>query len=620
MSSPIFASSPSSGVGDVRHRSASFGGPRLDLVLRPSYALGPFKLGHSLWHVLNYLRSHQSLFPQINITYDDAAPRLSPIVVVIQPNLHLVFNGMTQRLIMITLENLDSANELQSHSHAASSTASAEPSHRPVNLIYNGKLIFSKGSARSPPVALNRSSLHQILGPTYPGHPESSSVSSDSLVTSAFGRKSNDMDKDRKEFVISYPGLAFCFAVKANGEKEADVDKFQPVSSMHVFSGSDLNHPEDVLVSPSAAPSSSEGARPAPRSSKGTLSPTAAVSDYQQLNSERDRAALDIDAIQIRCPTLLGAAIAPGKGVSLHFAKSGASRATSPPLDRSKTVASPHGQASAHVVELLLGITTPQDALCDLGQPQRIFYKEDDRMRIHGAPSAHGSVRGAREGASETSNSTEDSAFGSGDLDDSAFFYNYFDLGIDLLFSKDTSRMPSIAEAYDAAATGQPRLEKVVVHTNVPGDALFQRYNRCPWRVSSSPAASEDSTATAAANGGKGTSKAKASKAVTEAFTFEDHFDSTLSAGQDDRGMELDRGTCAEFKGSIGGGGVASAIKSSTAGRQHLPGKDGMDSSPEREHNPSSEVTVDLSTRLVGRQGMVLEVGKDGSMVGVVVF
>ncbi|TKY87781.1 hypothetical protein EX895_003362 [Sporisorium graminicola] len=616
MSSPIFASPPLSGVGDARHRSASFGGPRLDLVLRPSYALGPFKLGHSLWHVLNYLRSHQSLFPQINITYDESAPRLSPIVVVIQPNIHLVFNGVTQRLNMITLENLDVPNESRSAPHAAASTTSPEPSHRPVNLIYNGKLIFSKGSPRSAPVALNRSTLHQILGPTYPGHPESSSVSSDSLVASAFGTKANGTDKDLKEFIISYPGLAFCFAVKSSGAKDADVDKFQPVSSMHIFAGSDLNNPDDVLVFPSAALSSGEAARPAARSSKGTLSPPAAVSDYQQLNSERDRASLDIDAVQIRCPTLVEAGITPGRGVSLHFAKSGVARAPSPPLDRSKAVASPHGQAT-HAVELLLGITTPQDALCDLGQPQRIFYKEDDRMRIHDAAAGHGGGRGGREGASEASNSTDDSAFGSGENDDSAFFYNYFDLGIDLLFSKNTSRMPSIAEAYDAAAGGQPRLEKVVCHTNVPGDALFQRYNRCPWRVSSS---SSSGTSASSANGSKGTSKSKASKPITEGFTFEDHFDSTLSAGQDDRGMELDRGTCAEFKGSVGGGGI-SAVKNSTAGRQHLTSKqDGLDSSPEREHNPSSEVIVDLSTRLVGRQGMVLEVGKDGTMVGVVVF
>ena len=602
-------------MADVRHRSSSFGGPRLDFVLRPSYALGPFKLGHSLWHVLTYLRSQQSLFPQINISYDDTAPRLSPIVVVIQPNLHLVFAGVTQRLIMITLENLDPS---ASGSSQASSTiaTSSEPSHRPVNLIYNGKLIYSKGSARSSPVALNRSTLHQILGPTYPGHPETSSISSDSLVATAFGSKPEATVKERNEFVLTYPGLAFCFALKPNAPSSADVDKFQPVSSIHIFSGTDPNRPQPVLVAPSAGPSTADAARSSARSSKGTLSPTAAVTDYQQLHNERDRAALDTDAIHVRCPTLLEATATPGRGVVLHFAKSGTSRTSSPMMESGTAIASPDGH-STHVVDLVLGLTTPQDALCDLGQPQRIFYKEDDRMRIHGGASGHGG-RGARDRASENSSSTDDSLSGSHDLDDSAFFYNYFDLGIDLLFSRETSRMPSIAEAYGAAATGQPRLEKVICHTNVPGDALFQRYNRCPWRFL--PAASSES---ATANNAKSaSSKSKSDAAGSSTFSFEDHFDSTLKAGEDDRGMELDRGTCAEFKGSAGvAASTFNGVKSSHAGRQQAAGKrDGSDSSPERDTNPSSEVIVDLSTRLVGRQGMVLEVGKDGSMVGVVLF
>ncbi|EST05815.1 hypothetical protein PSEUBRA_004844 [Kalmanozyma brasiliensis GHG001] len=587
MSSPIYASSPSSGTADARHRSASFGGPRLDLVLRPSYSLGPFKLGHSLWHTLNYLRSNQSLFPQINITYDETSPRVSPIAVAIQPNLHLIFNGLTQRLVMITLENLDSSS-----SSTSPSSASSEPSHRPVNLIYNGKLIYSKGLARSAPVALNRSTLHQILGPTYPGRPETSTASPSSLVSSAFGSKLDSKDSEQSEFVITYPGLAFCFALKPNASKEADVDKSQPVSSMHIFSGADPNSPEDVLVSPSASLSTTEQARPPSRSSKGMLSPTAAVSDYQQLNNDRDRAALDTDAIQVRCPTLLEAEVTPGRGVSLHFAKSGASRADSPPPDNRNVSAS-------HVVELLLGISTPQDALCDLGQPQRIFYKEDDRMRIHGTATASNGNRSTRDRASENSGSTDDSHSTSHDAHDSAFFYNYFDLGLDLLFSRDTSRMPSIAEMYDAAANGQPRLEKVVCHTNVPGDALFQRYNRCPWRVVAA---------------GKSASKGKAGEGGTGTFSFKDHFDSTLNAGEDDRGMELDRGTCAEFKGSGGSSGLKGAGRRQALGKQD----GGVDSSPERDS--SSELLVDLSTRLVGRQGLVLEVGKDGSMVGIVVF
>lgn len=616
MSSPIFASAPSSGVSEVRHRSSSFGAPRLDLVLRPSYALGPFKLGHSLWHVLNYLRSNQSLFPQINITYDETTPRRSPLVVLIQPNLHLIFNGQTQRLVMITLENLDSSatGTSQATSHSAGPAAFSEPSHRPVNLIYNGKLIFSRGSARSPSVALNRSTLHQILGPTYPGRPESSFISSDSLVALASSSRRIGADKEHSEFILTYPGVAFCFVLKPDGAKNADVDKFQPVASMHVFSGTDPNNPDDVLAIPSPV-QSSEGVRPAARAFKSTLSPTAAVGEHLHLNSERDRAALDIDAIQVRCPALLDAEITPGQSVSLHFAKSGVSRAISPTPDRSVASASPNRQTCSHPVELVLGVTTPQDAMCELGQPQRIFYKEDDRMRIHGASAGHAGGHGARERVSENPTLNDDTLANTNDTDDSAFFYNYFDLGIDLLFSTNTLRMRSVAEAYDAVAAGQPRLEKVVCHTNVPGDALFQRYNRCPWRVSSW-ASSDKSTAT------KPTSKSKTTTSTTAAFSFQDHFDSTLSTGQDDRGMELDRGTCAEFKGSRG---VSSAgldrLKSDVAGRRQASTKrDASESSPEREHNSSSELMVDLSTRLVGRQGMVLEVAKDGSMVGVVVF
>ncbi|GAK64091.1 UPF0183-domain-containing protein [Moesziomyces antarcticus] len=605
MSSPIFGSLPSSGATatDVRHRSSSFGAPRLDLVLRPSLGLGPFKLGHSLWHVLNYLRSQQSLFPHINIVYDETAPRLSPIVVTIQPSLHLIFHATTQRLILITLENLDTA--ASSHSRNGSPSAptspspSSEPSHRPVNLFYNGKLIYASGTARSQHVVLNRSTLHQILGPTYPGRSESSYVASESLVALAYGRKDAQHLQSRTEFLLTYPGLAFCFALKSDAPKAAEVDKLQPVSSIHVFSGSDPDVPQDVLVAPSPDQGSSDAGAPGRSHKPGTLSPTAALGDYAQLNSERDRAALDVEAIYVGAPVLLQADITPGKSVALHFAKTGASRTPSPLPGGGGTGAAATEAPVGNVVELMLGVTTPQDALCDLGQPQRIFYKEDDRMRIHGGSThrgAEGQTRGAAAGAregSENSTATDESFAASHDLDDSAFFYNYFDLGIDLLFSKQTMRMPSGAEVYGAAALGQARLEKVVCHTNVPGDALFQRYNRCPWRVIRDVA---NKTANA---------KSEA------AFSFEDHFDSTLSKGQDDRGMELDRGTSAELRGSGANQrrSMAALHAKSTA----------LDGSPERD-GASGELLIDLSTRLVGRDGMVIEVAKDGSMVGVVVF
>ncbi|GAC72410.1 alkyl hydroperoxide reductase [Moesziomyces antarcticus T-34] len=605
MSSPIFGSLPSSGATatDARHRSSSFSAPRLDLVLRPSLGLGPFKLGHSLWHVLNYLRSQQSLFPHINIVYDETAPRLSPIVVTIQPSLHLIFHATTQRLILITLENLDAAASTGSRNGSPSApppaSPSGEPSHRLVNLFYNGKLIYASGTARSQHVVLNRSTLHQILGPTYPGRSESSHVASESLVALAHGRKDAQHLQSRTEFLLTYPGLAFCFTLKSDAPKAAEVDKLQPVSSIHVFSGSDPDNPLDVLVAPSPDQGSSDAGAPGRLHKPGTLSPTAALADYAQLNNERDRAALDVEAIYVGAPVLLQADVTPGKSVALHFAKTGASRTASPLPGGGGTGAAATEAPVGNVVELMLGVTTPQDALCDLGQPQRIFYKEDDRMRIHGGSThagADGQTRGAAAGAregSENSTATDESLAASHELDDSAFFYNYFDLGIDLLFSKQTMRMPSGAEVYGAAALGQARLEKVVCHTNVPGDALFQRYNRCPWRVV------------------RDVAKKTANTKSEAAFSFEDHFDSTLSKGQDDRGMELDRGTSAELRGS-------GATQRRSVPTLHAK-TSALDGSPERD-GATGELLIDLSTRLVGRDGMVIEVAKDGSMVGVVVF
>ncbi|KAI0068824.1 UPF0183-domain-containing protein [Artomyces pyxidatus] len=94
-------------------------------------------------------------------------------------------------------------------------------------------------------------------------------------------------------------------------------------------------------------------------------------------------------------------------------------------------------------VRVRLGITTAQDLLADLGPPLRTFYKEDDRMAIH-----------SRHHTDATP----------------SYFYNYFQHGIDFL-----------------VADGSHLVTKIILHTNVPGSPLFQRYKRCPWQIEGRP-------------------------------------------------------------------------------------------------------------------------------------
>ncbi|KAK2722518.1 hypothetical protein QYM36_002905 [Artemia franciscana] len=88
--------------------------------------------------------------------------------------------------------------------------------------------------------------------------------------------------------------------------------------------------------------------------------------------------------------------------------------------------------------------TSPQDVVTEIGAPSRIFYKSDDKMRIH-RPNAHRRTLTTQ----------------------SDYFFNYFTLGIDLLFDSKTHR-----------------LKKILLHTNFPGHYDFNMYHRCNFTLS----------------------------------------------------------------------------------------------------------------------------------------
>ncbi|KAJ3566417.1 hypothetical protein NP233_g7018 [Leucocoprinus birnbaumii] len=103
-------------------------------------------------------------------------------------------------------------------------------------------------------------------------------------------------------------------------------------------------------------------------------------------------------------------------------------------------------------LHIKLHTTTAQDLTLDLGPPLRVHYKEDERMTIHSTDKA----------VEESDNESD-------------YFYNYFQHGLDFFISGSTHTV-----------------KKIIVHTNIPGSPLFQRYKRCNWEIAGKPEDDED--------------------------------------------------------------------------------------------------------------------------------
>eukprot|EP01027_Heterolobosea_sp_BB2_P011029 GEZU01016092.1.p1 GENE.GEZU01016092.1~~GEZU01016092.1.p1 ORF type:complete len:150 (-),score=19.66 GEZU01016092.1:19-468(-) len=79
---------------------------------------------------------------------------------------------------------------------------------------------------------------------------------------------------------------------------------------------------------------------------------------------------------------------------------------------------------------------TPQDVISEIGKPSKIFYKEHDKLRIHATDD-------------------EETAGASAGVD---YVYNYFKLGLDVMFDGATHQV-----------------KKFILHTNFPGNKDFNK-------------------------------------------------------------------------------------------------------------------------------------------------
>lgn len=158
---------------------------------------------------------------------------------------------------------------------------------------------------------------------------------------------------------------------------------------------------------------------------------------------------------------------------------------------------------------LQLGETTPQELVAELGPPDAIYRKNDQRMAIHKDRTTSGTHTrpDMNEFRSDDSTDTDQSSAHTttDDSDDEGedgevagivsgeCFYNYFYRGFDILISTPTmpsQRPPSntTGETKDSSAgpvDASSRLvaSKIVLHGNVPGSYPFNRHRRCRWEI-----------------------------------------------------------------------------------------------------------------------------------------
>lgn len=140
--------------------------------------------------------------------------------------------------------------------------------------------------------------------------------------------------------------------------------------------------------------------------------------------------------------------------------------------------------------DILLG-DCAQDVAAALGAPAKVFFKSEDKMRIH-SPNVNRRVAATR----------------------SDYFFNYFTLGIDILFDARTHRA-----------------KKLVLHTNYPGHYNFNMYQRCEFTVPlSTPSSNRQNT-------NPSVDQQQTPSANELVDVNHDHDDSDSAGGNDDSDM-----------------------------------------------------------------------------------
>lgn len=466
------------------------------------------------------------------------------------------------------------------------------------DLVKPGASETSSASAGGPTF---RHIYSRFLGPTYDGE---------------FIPGSGD---NEGTYVLSYPGVAFTFPM-AQSAYSPDKDVVTLLStpstlsaiSMAVFSGDSWAQSREHLWTEELP----------------------AVRSFAPLARGKDVSPDEVALIKIH------------GGGKLQMLRRWATASTSSgPLPTPSAAAAASAAGTASSFWIFLGETTPQELVTELGPPDAIYRKNDQRMYIHKIRTASNSrTRPSGLGGADHHNrhhrrqddpltDTDQSSIPTASSDDEdgdeaiedefvtgsvsgECFFNYFYLGFDVLVSTPTtpSRPPPTQAAAAAAGDGSGssstndvperplRTEapdrlvatKVVLHGNVPGSYPFNRHRRCRWSI----AYVADNDATVDAETPFPQIEERLHAEWKSIYASEDE------ARQRQRGMVLNRGWGDSPGSSIELlGGWEEGQRGAAGGAQH-----------------GVKGTEDSTTTLYGFPGLVFEVLRNGFVSALTVF
>lgn len=163
---------------------------------------------------------------------------------------------------------------------------------------------------------------------------------------------------------------------------------------------------------------------------------------------------------------------------------------------------------------IMLGLTSPQDLISNLGPPDAIFRKNDHRMSIHKSSLGvigrlrknnvriHHDSTDTDQSSSYTATDDSESDEGTGEVIGNVTgecFYNYFYQGFDILLSYSVApspcppskahSMPKYSRENIIPTDLSNRLvaTKLILHSNAPGSYTFNRHRRCRWEINYLP-------------------------------------------------------------------------------------------------------------------------------------